>query len=244
MHALEPGHGKSFIASYMLGQKLKVRGLASMLGSLLVSHFLLLTVLAIVVKYVFDGISQEHVMSVQEWVAPAIIFGFGLYLFIRYRRHGHSHSADCNCGHHDHNHQPKGPIDVTGLTLDGQEPHTHSEMADKGKNPALVGFITGLIPCPSALAPVLLSATASFSNVLWLIGVYVIGMIVVLTAFVAAFFIGRNVFGGWLENIGQRVNLNLLSAVLIMIVGVAYFTYGMYVHMDPEHVHMHAGHVH
>lgn len=231
MHALEPGHGKSFIASYMLGQKLRVRGLLNMLGSMLVSHFLLLAVLALAVKYLFQGVSQGTLLSVQEWVAPAIIFGFGLYLLIRYRNA--APEGDCSCGHHHHDHD---------AVLDHDHTHHHEEK--KERNPALVGFITGLIPCPSALAPVLLSATASFANVLWFIGIYVVGMILVLGAFVAAFYAGRSVAGDALERVGKRVNLNLVSAVLIMAVGVTYFVLNLSAHMSPDHVHLHAGHVH
>ncbi len=249
MHALEPGHGKSFIASYMLGERIKLRGLASMLGSLLVSHFLLLTVLAILVKYLFDGISQEYLLSIQEWAAPAIIFTFGLYLLWRWWRNRDKHAVDCNCGMHGHEQHSAtvldaGNIDPTSLVFKSAGDAPEQAQRKQARNPALVGLITGLIPCPSALAPVFLSATASFDNVLYLIGVYVIGMILVLAAFVAAFAIGRNLAGAWLEQVGQRVNLNLLSAVLIMVVGVAYFAFNLSVHMDPSHIHMHAGHVH
>ena len=215
-----------------------------MLGTLLVSHFLLLTVLAVLVKYIFDGVSQEYLLSIQEFAAPAIIFAFGVYMFWRYRRHRHTHDADCNCGLHDHApSEPAGPIDVKGLVLDhGNDEHHHKLAVEKSRNPALVGLITGLIPCPSALAPVFLSATASFDNVLSLIGIYVIGMILVLAAFVGAFFVGRNLMGAQLERVGQKVNLHLLSAVLVMVVGVVYFAINMTVHMDPAHIH--AGHVH
>lgn len=244
MHALEPGHGKSFIASYMLGGKLKVRGLFSMLGTLLISHFLLLTVLAILVKYIFDGVSQEYLLSMQEWVAPAIIFTFGVYLFWRYWRLRNQHDADCNCGLHEKAPSAStGPIDVKGLVLDhGKDQHHHKLAVEKSRNPAMVGLITGLIPCPSALAPVFLSATASFDNVLSLIGVYVIGMILVLAGIVGAFFVGRNLLASQLERVGQRVNLHLVSALLIMAVGVVYFAINLTLHMDPAHIH--AGHVH
>ena len=171
MHALEPGHGKSFIASYMLGEKIKVRGLLSMLGTLLVSHFLLLTVLAVLVKYLFDGISQEYLLSIQEWAAPAIIFVFGGYLFWRSWRTRHLTEEDCSCGLHDHSHAHDHALDHDHTHAhhhDHAHDHGHHHRHKKKRNPALVGMITGLIPCPSALAPVFLSATASFDNVLYL----------------------------------------------------------------------------
>jgi len=214
LHALEPGHGKAFIASYMVGEKLKLKNLFSMVGSMLVSHFLLLTILTLVVQLLFQNVDNAVVLEGMNWVAPVVVTGFGVYLFFRYRSKGNE--ADCACGH-DHGHD-----------------HSHSSNK-KGQNPALVGAITGLLPCPTVLAPVMLSATAAFDSALMILFTYVLGMILVMGALVLALYMARQTFSKQVESFGKRVNLHVLSAVLIICVGVVYFSLHVLEHSEHSH---------
>ena len=50
LHALEPGHGKTFLLAYTIGGKLDFNKILLLTGSLLVSHFLVLAGIAVVFK--------------------------------------------------------------------------------------------------------------------------------------------------------------------------------------------------
>ena len=185
--------------------------------------------------------------EISSWVAPVLILGFGVYLFFRYRNHSHAED-DCNCALHEHSHDHDHAHDHShshdhshdhAHTHDHEHDHehSHSHNTDKARNPALVGLITGLVPCPSVFAPVILASTAGFSNILVTIGIYVIGMIITLSAIVGVFFVARNKMEDQLVRISQRINLHTLSAILIMVVGLVYF--GMNFIGEPGHHHHH-----
>ena len=96
-------------------------------------------------------------------------------------------------------------------------------------------MITGLLPCPTVLAPVMLSATSRFDSALLILFTYVLGMILVMGSLVVALFVARQTFSKQVDSLSQKVNLHTLSAVLIICVGAVYF--GL-------HVLEHSGHSH
>ena len=137
LHALEPGHGKTFLLAYTVGQKLDFRKILILTLSLLFSHLFTLTIFAIIFNTLFIKLADKFLHNLSHWFAPLIIIFFGTYVVGRaIYKSKHQHNNDCG---HDHGR------------------FTNSKV----KNPLTVGFLTGLMPCASSLAVVALTGTNS-----------------------------------------------------------------------------------
>lgn len=135
LHAMEPGHGKSFLMAFSF-QKGGLKVLMSLLFSLFVSHFLLLSVFAYVLQYAAGTEAIDHWIHQVRWLVPFLVIGFGVYLLLREWRKKPEETACCHHhGHHDHEHSDEPSL----------------------RNASLTGLLAGLIPCPTAIAPLLFS---------------------------------------------------------------------------------------
>lgn len=190
LHALEPGHGKTIVAAYLVGS----RGTAThamLLGLIVtISHTAGVYVLGGITLWAQRYIVPEHVYPILGVLSGLIIAALGFYLFLqRYvgvaMNLSHSHAGFV----HSHNFF-SGFSNAAGA---GQ-PHDHSaeittltEKADRlGKRVPLaqllgLGITGGIVPCPAALV-VLLSAVALHRIVfgLFLILAFSLGLAAVL----------------------------------------------------------------
>ena len=153
LHALEPGHGKTFLLAYTIGGKLDFKKILLLTGSLLFSHFAVLAAIAIIFNLVLAEFVNEFIHDFSHWLGPVIILVFGSYILGRalYKsRHIHSN----NCG------------------------HAHGKFQDtKIENPITVGLLTGMLPCASSLAVVMMTGmTPSISAILKFISIYVLAV--------------------------------------------------------------------
>lgn len=216
LHAFEPGHGKSFIASYMVGEKLTLRHIITLTVSLVVSHFLLLIIIALLMRFVFASELMEDAEEVLSWVGPIAILVFGIYLLVAHRHsheehglfegHSHSHSH----GHsHSHNYKGNGSL---------------------GKS-AMVGAIGGLLPCPTVIAPILLSgAVNNFYNAIFYILIYILGMGIALGIMITLFYVLKESLVKKVEKLALKIHPHLASAILITITGVVYLLLRIFGH--------------
>jgi len=69
-------------------------------------------------------------------------------------------------------------------------------------------------------------------SILYFIGVYVLGIAVVLSLIVTMFNVTKNLFLVKIESIEKKINLDLVSGCLILLVGMVYLSYnwGAHVH--------------
>ncbi|MCB9232964.1 MAG: hypothetical protein H6581_14970 [Bacteroidia bacterium] len=232
LHGLEPGHGKTVMAAFLLGEKMRWKHLFAMAGSLIFSHFALLIILAFALNQLMDLVQSEVVFEVIEWVAPLIVIGFGSYLFWKYSRP--REDGKCACGHdHAGPHltqlgapaQPQpGQMKFEGLSLAPTETNPTDDQDQKSfRKATLAGMVTGFIPCPTSLAPLLVAGAAgSFAHIVAIIGTYMLGMGLILLTFLSLFFIARDFITARLERFEGRINTHLLSAGLIIVVGFVY----------------------
>ncbi len=208
-HALEPGHGKTFLLAYTVGQKLDFRKILILTLSLLFSHLFTLSIFAILFNVLLIELADKFLHNFSHWFAPIIIIFFGTYVICRaiYKsRHQHSNS----CGH-DHGRFNNSKI----------------------KNPLTVGFLTGLMPCASSLAIVFMTGTnSSILSIIYFTGVYVLGIALVLFLIVTMFSFTKNLFFKKIQSFEKKINLDLTSGCLILLVGVMYLSYnwGSHVH--------------
>ena len=195
-HALEPGHGKTLIITYLSGGSTRFWGSFQLILGLILTHFLLFSALAYLIT-----IGGEQFPAVQI-LGPILIIGLGIYLFYRsFFETRHENEEECSDPAHFHFND------------------------SKFSNPFITGLIAGLIPCPSAIAVILISANQFSQNSFYLysyIFIYVLGIALTLTCIMALFIIFKDRFSNQLNRVNSKFNTNLIAAVIIIVIGILY----------------------
>ena len=146
VHALEPGHGKTVVAAYLVGSR-GTAWHALVLGLVVTaSHTAGVYLLGAVTLYASRYIVPERLYPWLGVASGLTVAGLGIVLFLRRyrgasRRHSHDHAHDDH-HHHAHGHQ-----------------HHHPGADVSLKELVALGVTGGIVPCPAALV-VLLSALA------------------------------------------------------------------------------------
>jgi ABC-type nickel/cobalt efflux system permease component RcnA len=188
-HALEPGHGKTVVAAYLVGSR-GTAWHALMLGLIVtVTHTAGVYVLGAITLFASHYVVPERLYPWLAVTSGLIIAGLGLSLFLRRyagsdhpqshaHTHGHSHTHDHRRNHaHDHGVEHTHPHDHH------LHHHQHLPSTVSLRELLALGVTGGIVPCPAALV-VLLSAL-SLNRVgfgLLLIVAFSIGLATVLIA--------------------------------------------------------------
>lgn len=226
MHALEPGHGKTAMASYTLGNKNAKNHLFTLVFSMAFSHTFMLLGIGFVVSYLFPFFDSEKAEHILGLISPLILISIGVYMLYKIRNNKHTCSP--NCTHHPKNAPVKKPLHVNGLKLNtalvSKPTHTH-------KTTALIGVLSGLIPCPSAIATFFIAGqSGSFSNSFGYVLIYVLGFVLVMFSLAFIFsFVGKKLMEKQ-EKFSILNRMDLISAYLIIVVGMGYFVYNLFFH--------------
>jgi nickel/cobalt exporter len=188
LHALEPGHGKTIVAAYLVGSQ-GTAAHALLLGLIVTAtHTAGVYALGLVTLYLSNYIVPDHLYPWLGIFSGLTIAALGLYLlWQRYagNAHGHSHHHHHGLGHthhhhdheashdheHDHDHvHEHGDLHVHDHAHDFDHAHAgdhhhHEHGAPVAGKPfsyrqlVALGVTGGIVPCPAALV-VLLSAVA------------------------------------------------------------------------------------
>src|SRR5262249_19119042 len=106
LHALTPGHGKTLVAAYLVGERGTVWH-AILLGVVTtLTHTGAVLVLAAVLPWLFPQVVPEQIQRVLGLAGGLLIAGFGFWLLLR-RLSGkadHIHIGGHGHHHHDHDH--------------------------------------------------------------------------------------------------------------------------------------------
>ena len=194
-HALEPGHGKTVVAAYLVGSRGTARH-ALLLGLIVTaSHTAGVYLLGGVTLYASRYVVPDQLYPWLGTVSGLIIAGLGFGLFVkRYSGRGHDHHHH----HHDQEHAHSVAHHHDSAPAHGQHAHDHGQHhhhdGDHGHHhPAdgtvsarellALGVTGGIVPCPAALV-VLLSAVAlrRVGFGLFLIVAFSVGLAAVLIA--------------------------------------------------------------
>ncbi len=180
LHALEPGHGKTMVAAYLVGERGTPRHALLLGGMVTFTHTVSVFVLGLATMFLSRYVMADVLSKWLGVISGLTIVWVGGLLFYR-RLHsltvaGHKHHS-----HHRHSHTHSR----SGVThTHGGSTHSHTVEAEISlKNLMALGASGGLVPCPSAL--VLLLAAISVGRIgfgLLLLVSFSVGLAVVLTA--------------------------------------------------------------
>jgi nickel/cobalt exporter len=245
LHALEPGHGKTMVAAYLVGARGTVKHALFLGGMVTVTHTISVFALGLVTLFLSQYIMPDKLSKVLGIVSGlTIVYLGGMLLYRRTIGAGHDHDH----GHHHHHHHDEFAESDHGLafapaehghthshshgshshgglthTHDG---HTHSHLPEGDvtfKSLVVLGASGGLVPCPSALV-LLLSAISigrTGFGMLLLIS-FSLGLALVLMALGLLVVYAKNLFP---ERQSDKPNLffrymPVVSAAIIFVIGI------------------------
>ena len=201
-HALEPGHGKTLIIAYMTGGSMRFYGAAQLISGLILVHFLLFSLLAFLLK------AGNESFPILTTIGPSFIICLGLYLLYRALKEvRHQHDDHCDEPMHFHFNE------------------------SKFSSPFITGMVAGLIPCPSAIAVLLIASSKFSDNSITLyssIMIYVLGIALTLIGIMVLFLFFKDRFSEHLNSMNQRFNTNLIAASLIILIGILYLALALF----------------
>jgi ABC-type nickel/cobalt efflux system permease component RcnA len=228
MHALEPGHGKTAMASYTLGNKNAKNHLFILVFSMAFSHTFMLLAIGFVVSYLFPFFDSEKAEYILGIISPLILMSIGGYMLYKIKNNKHVCSSSCTHHHHHSSATEKKTINLNSLKLstvnDNKVTHTH-------KTTALIGILSGLIPCPSAIAAFFMAGqSGSFANSFGYVLIYVLGFVVVMFLLAILFSIIGKKLTQKQEKFPIFNKMDLISSYLIVIIGLCYLFNNFFYH--------------
>jgi nickel/cobalt exporter len=197
-HALSPGHGKTIVTAYLVGQRGTARH-AALLGLIVTAtHTAGVFTLGVVTLLLSRFIVPDHLYPWLNLATGVLVVGIGLSVLASRLRHRRAHAHHAHHHHHDH--------------------HAHGEISRRSL--VAVGISGGLLPCPSAL--VVLLAAISLHRVafgLILIVAFSAGLALSITGIGLVAVIAKRAFGRLSFDRGVFAVLPALSALVIVIAG-------------------------
>ncbi len=177
MHSLTPGHGKTLVGAYLMGERATPRHALILAMTTTITHTLGVFALGLVALFAAKYILPEQLYPWFSLTSGVMVVAIGLSLFRnRMASPTHSHEHHAHDHHHDHDHHDHAHR---------HHEHDHHPHIDKGVSISsllALGISGGLLPCPAALV-LLLGAIAVNKTALGLILVicFSLGLSAVLT---------------------------------------------------------------
>lgn len=202
LHALEPGHGKTALFTYLAaGKKTWREGLVIALSSAL-THSAAVFVIAFISHYFLHHSTTEETIhkfsDYLSFLSGGIIFMLGVWVITKVGR-GEDLHKNC-CGH-----KKKVETNKSSLMASG-----------------LIGFATGIIPCPTVIVAYL-SGVASGDSSLGIqsVGYFAFGMFLALICVVIAFnFGGQKIIERLKTKKISKFNWGYIQGGVFMLIGV------------------------
>ena len=256
-HALEPGHGKTLVAAYLVGERGTV-GNAVFLGLVVTfTHTFSVILLGLVVLFASHYVLPEQIYPWLSTASGLLIAGLGVWLYTRHLgeaagyhvpdHHEHPHEGDPDHAHaHDHPHDHDHPEHAHGDAHDREHTHDHDahdqEHAHGGHahhhhvpqgrvtlgSLLALGITGGIVPCPGALVILLLAVgLGRIAFGLVLLLAFSVGLAAVLVGIGLLVVQARPLVEGF-GGEGRWVRrLPVLSAAIITVVGLGMAVRGL-----------------
>ncbi|HLO26244.1 MAG TPA: sulfite exporter TauE/SafE family protein [Geobacteraceae bacterium] len=249
-HSLEPGHGKTVVAAYLVGSR--GRNLDALILGLTVTftHSFSIILLGVLARLSAKYFSDQQLHGYLGIVASLLILGIGLWMLkarwgalrdpnkVHHHSHlFHSHGHDGHDHHHRGHHHHHGH-DGAGTHEHGHpHPHPHppssvnSSAGDAVENKPLgltglilLGISGGIVPCPAALAILLASASAgNISKGLALVIVFSAGLACSLVAIGLIIVNGVRAARRFVDTEKYAAKVAFASALIVTALGVVTF---------------------
>jgi ABC-type nickel/cobalt efflux system permease component RcnA len=252
LHALEPGHGKTIVAAYLVGSQ-GTAAHAFLLGLIVtITHTAGVYALGLITLYASKYIVPDHLYPWLGIASGLTIAFLGIYM-LRRRWAGHHHAHGYHHGppghihehqhphEHAHDHPAPGHAHPHAHTHEHRHDHPHAaEHSHHAETPfsyrqlVTLGITGGIVPCPAALV-VLLSAISLHRVAfgLYLIVAFSLGLAAVLISIGMITVYARRMLSR-LPSEGPLINrwLPAASATVITCLGIgiaaqALFTVGV-----------------
>jgi len=243
-HALQPGHGKTIVAAYLVGSRGTARHALVLGGTVTATHTAGVYLLGLVTLFLSQYILPERLYPFLEVGSGVLVVGIGMWLLGQrllsalgwHHSQGHSHSHDHGPGHshaahelahddhhpeaHAHSHQAENaPVHSHAGRVHSHVPPTAGQVS--WKSLVALGVSGGLLPCPEALM-VLLITIAAHRVLFGLL------LIVSFSTGLAAVLVGFGLLLVYARGFFSRINLSscmlprllpVMSALVIVIAG-------------------------
>ena len=210
-HALEPGHGKTALLTYIASGKKSWKEGAVLSVTSAFTHTLSILVIAFVVHcfthhrgVINKIVGFEHVLSIASGL---LITGIGVWVIARSRKK--QTSSCCSCHHHHHDEEEVGTTKKRQYLTSG-----------------MLGVAVGMIPCPSVMVAYLTGAPTSQSwlgmeNVIF----FAAGMCLALMLLVTLCSLCSEKLITKLKGKTTKINWRLIQGSLFVLVGFATMFY-------------------
>jgi ABC-type nickel/cobalt efflux system permease component RcnA len=218
-HALQPGHGKTVVAAYLVGSRGTARHAAFLGATVTATHTAGVYALGLVTLALSQYIVPERLYPILEVGSGVLVLGIGLLLLgqrlltavgLRRAAHGHSHPHG-----HSHDHSEDGH----------QHHHDHDSPRVGWRALLALGISGGLLPCPEALMVLLITIAAH--RVLFgllLIVAFSTGLAAVLVGFGLLLVYARGLFTKLNLNSGLVPRLLPVASALVIVVAGSLIT--------------------
>ena len=235
VHALTPGHGKAVVAAYLVGSRGRVRDAVALGWIVTLTHTLSVVALGVVLLVISNFILPRWLQPALELGSGLLIVGLGLYLLasrVRALRRGEplSHAHDHAHPHphphphaHDHPHLPDAADPVPNPKSKIQNPKSAMRT---WRDLVALGVSGGLVPCPDALAILILTVPIGQIGLgLLLVSSFSLGLAAVLILIGVLMVKARGLLerlmpGGDGGNPGWVRLLPVASAIIVMGLGI------------------------
>jgi nickel/cobalt transporter (NicO) family protein len=233
LHALEPGHSKSLMAAFIVA----IRGTpaqAVLLGvSAAIGHTAIVWGLALLGLYLGDKLILDKAEPWLVLVSGLLIMALALRLLLSVYRadrgHSHAHTHEHGHGHAHgeghHAHPAPGPPHLddhaAAHARDIESRFTNRKTVSNGEI-AWFGFTGGLLPCPAAIAVLLVCLQIkAFTLGIAMVAAFSLGLAITLVAVgVAAAWGTRRAAQSWSGFDAWSRRLPYISGGLVMALGV------------------------
>ena len=220
LHALTPGHGKTVVAAYLVGARGTTRHAVTLGSVVTLTHTGSVFAMGLVALAASQYILPTSLFPVLEVLSGLLIVGLGGYLlYLRWRgwrtggsSHHHHHDHEHEHHHHDHDH----------------DHHHHHDIPDRITWRSLIalGVSGGLVPCPDAIAILLVALTINRITLgLSLIVAFSLGLAGVLIVIGLMMVHSRRLFDRMDSFSRLAPAMPVISAVVVLLLGLG-LTYG------------------
>jgi len=249
VHSLSPGHGKTIVAAYLVGERATPKHAIFLALTTTVTHTIGVFALGLVTLFAAQYLLPEQIYPWLSLFSGLIVVSIGFNLLRNRLQRSRTQSATKAASFHLHDHQHPHvhahahaqahphvhaahashdhPTHALAHSHHSHDHHTHTHLPPDAdgtpvtwRNLLALGISGGLIPCPAALVLLLSAVALGHTSIgLVLVLVFSLGLAGVLTSLGLLMVYAKRVFQRVPAQMGWIKILPTLSAVGILLIG-------------------------